>query len=185
MFDSKFRKGVVAMGAAAGLTLAGIGYAAAQTDTPETTTPPAQDQAPADRPPMMKRHMGGGPGGRGMKMGGIHGEFTTRNAAGDGWQKIATQLGEVTAVDSNSIKVKSEDDYEKTYNVGDNTLVNAGNNGIDDVKVGDKVHVTAQVVDGKYNAVDVHDVTQIKGSMERWRPGPPEDRAAAEEPADL
>jgi hypothetical protein len=180
MFDSRFRKGVVAVGAAAGLTLAGIGYAAAQSDTPNTTTPPAaQDRQRPERGPMMKRHLGG----PGMKMGGIHGEFTTRNAAGDGWQKIATQLGDVTAVDRDSIKVKSEDGYEKSYNVNDNTLVNAGNNGIDDVKVGDKVHVTAQIVDGKYNAVDVHDVTQIKDSMDRWRPGRPE--ADSAEPADL
>jgi hypothetical protein len=172
----RLRAWLVASGVAAGATLAGIGVAAAQTDG-STTTPPAATTAPAPGPggPGFKAH--GGPG-----MGGIHGEFVTPKQGG-GYQTLATQLGDVTAVSASSITVKSEDGYSKAYAVNDNTMVNAGNDGIADVKTGDKVHVTAVVEDGKYRAVEVMDVTQGQKLGEQWRPAPPARPAAAATPA--
>lgn len=75
--------------------------------------------------------MGGGPGGGGrMVMGGPmagmqdmqHGEF---------------QTGEVTAISDDSITVKSEDDYEETYVINDDTEV------ADGIEKGDEVTVIA------------------------------------------
>lgn len=173
------RSGVVAAGAALGMTLAGLGIAAAQTDDTTTGVAPAQTPAAPDAgapaPPPDKPFFGGhhGPKGPGMGLhGGIHGEFTTR-APGGGYQTIATQHGEVTAVSASSLTVKSEDGFSRTYAVDDNTLVNAGNEGIADVKVGDTVHVMAIVTDGKASAVDVHDGTRIRESRDRWMPRPP------------
>jgi hypothetical protein len=115
---------------------------------------------------------------KGGPMGGIHGEFVTAKQGG-GYQTIATQSGEVTAVSPSSVTVKSEDGYSKAYSVDDNTMVNAGNNGIADVKTGDKVHVTATVADGKYHAVEVMDQTQGQAIGDKWRPARPAPPAAA------
>ena len=163
------RSGLVAAGAAVGLALAGLGVAVAQTDA-STTTRSAQLEAPGPRQ--------GGPGHRGLGhpgfgMGGIHGEFTTR-APGGGYQTIASQRGEVTEVSSSSLTVKSEDGFSRTYGVDDNTLVNAGNSGIGDVKQGDQVRVMAVVRDGKASAVDVNDGTQVGQLRSRWIPPRPE-----------
>jgi hypothetical protein len=173
---------LVAAGAAVGMVLASIGISAAQTsgsDTGEVTAAeqPAPDGDEARGPgPGMRRHRGpGGPGG-GLGKGAIHGEFTVKNGD-DGYRTLATQRGEVAAVSSSSITVKSEDGFSRSYTVNDDTLVNAGNDGIDDVKVGDTVHVTAVVEDGKARAVDIHDRTQVKALREKWMPERP-DRAA-------
>ena len=166
---SRRRSALVATGAAVGLTLAGLGVPAAQTDSPGTTARP-----PAPAPPMPD---GPGPGGRGhgFAKGGIHGEFTTR-APGGGYQVIATQMGEVTEVSGSSVTVRSEDGFSRGYGVDDNTMVNAGNQGIGDVKRGDQVRVTAVVRDGKASAVDLHDVTQARQLRDRWLPPRPDRR---------
>jgi hypothetical protein len=171
METNSFRKGLVAAGAALGLTLAGLGVSWAQTDdsTPPTTEVPAEP--PAVKPDGgARRHHG--PGARGVKGMGIHGEHTVR-AQGGGYQTIATQQGEVTEVNATSLKVKSEDGYERTYVVDDDTMVNAGNDGIADVKVRDQVHVMAVVADGKANAKNVMDTTQAKALREKWAPARP------------
>ena len=175
--------GVVAGGAAVGMMLAGLGIAAAQTDGTTTTAPPIEgapvpapekDAGAGERP--FARGMFGKPGGRSSAKagigtgGGIHGEHT-RPARDGGYQTIATQDGEVTAVSGSSITVKSEDGFTRTYAVDDNTLVEAGDDGIADVRTGDQVHVTALVVDGKANAVEVQDVTRVRELRDRWAPG--------------
>lgn len=166
---SRRRATLVAAGAAVGLTLAGLGVAAAQTDEQA----PTAAKPPAAQAPPMGHHGPGGPGGHKAMMGALHGEFTTK-APGGGYQTLATQVGEVTAVSAGSITVKSEDGYSRTYSVDDGTLVNAGNNGIADVKDGDNVHVTAVVADGKARAVDIDDGTQVRELRGRWAPPRPE-----------
>lgn len=168
----RLRRWLVAAGAALGLILAGLGVAVAQTDG-TNPGPGANAQAPngpgpdAGAPGPGPKHGRGGKG-RGM---GIHGEFVTR-APGGGYQTLATQMGEVTDVSESSIAVRSEDGFTRTYGVDDNTLVNAGNQGIADVKKGDQVHVIAVVRDGKASAVDVRDATQIGQARGRWNPRP-------------
>ncbi len=166
----RLRSGLVAAGAAFGMTLAGFGLAAAQTETPTTEAPttetpqaeaPQADQNRQGR--IHRRHHG--------KLMGIHGEFTTR-APGGGYQTMATQVGEVTEVSPSSIAVRSEDGYSRTYAVNDNPLVNAGNDGIADVRQGDQVRMTALVADGNARAVDIRDVSQAKALRDQWVPPP-------------
>ena len=161
----RLRAGLVAGGAAVGLILAGLGIAAAQTQPPPPGPNPA---APGPAPPLG----GSGRHGKGMGMG-IHGEFVTR-APGGGFQTVASQVGEVTDVSASSIAVRSEDGFSRTYGVDDNTLVNAGNQGIADVKKGDQVRIMAVVRDGKAQAVKINDATQVDQLRGRWMPPRPD-----------
>jgi hypothetical protein len=150
---------LVASGLIVGVVVTGLNIAGAQTPTPNTPSLPKVEKHEF-------KHHGGGFG-----MGGIHGEFTTR-APGGGYQTLASQIGEVTSVSASSVTVKSEDGYSRTYVVDDNTLVNAGNNGIADVKKGDTVRITALVSGGKARAVDLMDITKTGALRGRWLPPP-------------
>ncbi|MDQ1712803.1 MAG: hypothetical protein QOE45_2253, partial [Frankiaceae bacterium] len=94
-------------------------------------------------------------------------------------QTMAFQSGEATAVSATSVTVKSEDGFSRTYVVDDNTLVNAGNDGIADVKTGDKVNVVAIVNGSTANAVHVVDATSVGKLRQQWRPGRPKASAGA------
>jgi hypothetical protein len=168
----------------------GIGVAAAQTDdgsttttTPTTAAPGAAPGAPApgakaaDGPRM---HLGGGrKGGHGGGMGGgmgagIHGQFTVPDGSG-GYRTFATQVGEVLKVSPTSIELKSEDGFTKTYAVDDDTMVNAGRDGIADVKVGDKVGLQALVSGDTAKAVHIRDITNAKAIRDKYAPQRPAD----------
>jgi hypothetical protein len=155
---------LVAAGLVGGIVVAGYATANAQTSptpSPGTTTP--QD-APRGGP-------GGHHGGPGGGMG-IHGEFVTKAADG-GYQTMASQVGEVTAVSATSLTVKSEDGYSRTYVVNDDTLVNAGNEGTADVAKGDTVRVVAIVRNGTASALHVDDGTQVGRLRDKYAPAPP------------
>jgi hypothetical protein len=186
--------GLVAAGLVGGVVLAGFASANAQTDP--TPAPSQSRTAPGDKPPGDnapgapgdKGAKGHGPrdgrgrpghGGPGM---GIHGEFVAP-APGGGYQTIATQRGEVTAVSPTSLTVRSEDGFSRTYVVDDGTMVNAGNEGIADVKTGDQVHVVAVVTGGTAKAVDVRDGTQAGKLREGWAPRSGRPGAPGEGPA--
>jgi hypothetical protein len=158
-----YAAGLVGAGLLSGVVIAGLNVANAQAPTP--TPSPAQP-----------RHQLGHGGPRGFgphKLGGmegaLHGEFTTK-APGGGYQVMAMQVGDVTAVSATSVTVKSEDGYSRTYAVNDDTLVNAGNDGIADVKNGDDVRVLAVVKDGSASAVHVADLTNVKKLRGNWLP---------------
>ena len=116
----------------------------------------------------MGRGMGGGPIGMG---GGIRGEFVVPDGDG-GYRSMLTQTGEVTAVSSTSITVRSEDGYSHTYLVEESTVVNTGRDGIGDVAVGDQVHLVAAREGGADKAVHVADLTTMRESARRWGYGP-------------
>ena len=162
--------GLVLVGIVAGAAVTGLGVASAQTSAPSPR--PSQSASPpgeAPREPRLHRHhFGRGMGFRGHV---LHGEFTTEAPAG-GYQRLATQVGEVTAVSASSVTVLSADNYSRTYVVDDNTLVNAGDDGIGDVKNGDDVRVVALVTDGTARAVQLSDITRIGNLRERWLPRP-------------
>lgn len=184
---SRGMKVSIAVGVATGLAVGATALAGAVTapDPTAATDPPAAINAQT-QPPDPDRGPGPGPAGRrgpggtgmhkrghGMGMG-IHGEFVVP-APGGGYQTMVSQNGEVIDVSATSIKVKSEDGFEKTYVVNDDTIVHAGDNGIADVKAGDKVHVLAVVTGDTANAVQVHDGTATRERREKWspkRPGP-------------
>jgi hypothetical protein len=167
-----YATGLVGAGLVAGVVLAGLNVASAQSAQTPTPAPSTKAEAPKDRLRGFG-HNGRGRGGPGVGLGGaLHGEFTTKKAGG-GYQTMAMQLGDVTAVSASSLTVKSEDGFSRTYGVNDDTLVNAGNDGIADVKTGDKVHVLALVTGGSANAVRVQDVTSVGKLREQWRPNRP------------
>ena len=90
---------------------------------------------------------GGGPGGGRMVMGGPmtdmqHGEF---------------QTGDVTAISDDSITVKSEDGYEETYVINDDTQV------ADGIEQGDEVTVIATTESDKATASSVIEFGTMPG----------------------
>lgn len=161
----------------AGILLAGgIGVAVAQTGGSSTTTPsttvPGAPQGGPGRPEGPGRHMKGGPGMGGPR-GAIHGEFVTPDGNG-GYRSVAVQTGEVTAVSSDSITVKSADNFSKTYSVDENTVVNSGRDGIDNVKNGHQVSVDAVVTGGKAAARNIRDMTTLDQIRRHWNPNAPQ-----------
>jgi len=160
------------------LFVGGIGVAVAQTGGSSTTTPPTS--VPGERGP---KGPGGphGPGGRfkggpgfggpgfGGPRGAIHGEFVAPDGSG-GYRTVAMQVGDVTSVSSDSITVKSADNYSRTYSVDQNTVVNSGRDGIANVKSADKVAVNAVVDGGKAAARSIQDMTTLGQIRQHWNP---------------
>ena len=173
----RVRAGVVAVGLTVGMAVVGFGVARAQTaDPPESSTTTAVAAVPKgmDGGAAKLKLRGFGPGFGFGKFGGgaIHGEMTSPKPDG-GYQTLAFQTGEVTSVSKSSLALKSDDGFTRTYKLDEDTLVNAGRDGIDNVKNGDKVRVMAVVEDGDARAVHVFDNTKVEKSLERWRPGRP------------
>jgi hypothetical protein len=191
----RFRRVPVIAGAVvASFFLVGLGVAYAQSESSTTATtlpavvpPPAGQIAPAtpgqpapDGKPgwgFGRGHHGGPFGGKlfglggfgGMGRGGpLHGEFTIRKPDGNGFQTMAVQTGEVTAVSPSSITVKSEDGFSRTYSVDENTVVGSGRDGIATVKSGDTVRIAGVVEDGKAKAAAVLDSTSLGKIGEHW-----------------
>ena len=173
------RRLLAAGAVAGGLLLGAFGVAAAQTDpappTTATTRPAASAPAPGPDDPRragrgLKRR---GPGHRGMgKMGGVvRGETVTRN--GSGFRTIATQTGTVTEVSPSSVTVRSDDGFLRRYAVDENTMVNAGRDGIGDVRQGDTVRVRAVVNGDTAHAMHIDDTTNREKIRRHWAPAPP------------
>ncbi|MEV0790156.1 hypothetical protein [Kribbella sp. NPDC050459] len=148
-------------------TAGGVAWAASNADpTPSPSASPSSPSTPGQQKP-------GGPGKGGFGHGefglggALHGEFVVPKDGG-GYQTVATQRGEVTAVSKESITVKSEDGYSRTYTLTEDTLVNAARDGIDDVKTGNTVRVTAVVTDGKATASSVNDGTVRDAAGQKW-----------------
>ena len=115
------------------------------------------------------RFKGGPEPGFGGPRGAIHGEFVAPDGSG-GFRTVAMQMGDVTSVSSDSITVKSADNYSRTYSVDQNTVVNSGRDGIANVKNGDKVAVNAVVTSGKAAARSIQDMTTLGQIRQHWNP---------------
>jgi hypothetical protein len=156
--------------AAVVVTTAAGGVAWASTNADPTPSPTASSSAPNQTDPP-KPGQGPGGGGRhgelGMMGGALHGEFTVEKEGG-GYQTVATQNGDVTAVSKDAITVKSADGYSKEYVVTADTLVNATRDGIGSIKTGNKVTVSAVVADGKATATSISDGTQRDATQKKW-----------------
>ncbi|WP_405058575.1 hypothetical protein OG474_38415 [Kribbella sp. NBC_01505] len=149
-------------------TAGGVAWAATNADpTPAPSASPSKPADPARPPAGPDRGPGGGPGKVLGQGGALHGEFVVKKDGG-GYQTVATQRGEVTAVSKDSITVKSEDGYSRTYTLTADTLVNAARDGIGDVKTGNTVNVSAVVADGKATATSLSDGTVRKAAGEKW-----------------
>jgi hypothetical protein len=66
--------------------------------------------------------------------------------------------------------VKSADGFTRTYAVDENTLVNAGRDGIGDVKEGDTVGVMAAVNGDAASAMRISDGTRTDAIRQHWAP---------------
>ncbi|HVW35353.1 MAG TPA: hypothetical protein VHL53_22665 [Acidimicrobiia bacterium] len=156
---------------------AGITPAQATTTPPNAATPASPGPGNGPRLHFGGRHGGpfgdhlfgrfGGFGGFG-KFGALHGEFTMKKPDGSGYQTVASQTGEVTAVSPSSITVKSEDGFSRTYTVDENTLVGSGRDGIGTVKTGDSVHIAGIVEGATAKAAAIMDSTQLGKIGEHW-----------------
>ena len=146
-------------------TAGGVAWATSNADptpsaSPSSPSKPNQNQKP------------GGPGHGGFRgefgLGGaLHGEFVVPKDGG-GYQTVATQRGKVTAVSKDSLTVKSDDGYSRTYVLTADTMVNAARDGIDNVKTGNTVNVSAVVTDGKATATTVNDGTVRQAAAQKW-----------------
>ncbi|MFF0268108.1 hypothetical protein [Kribbella sp. NPDC004536] len=149
----------------------GAAWAASNADP----TPSASPSASSPSQPDQNQKPSGGPGRGGFGgfkgefgLGGaLHGEFVVPKDGG-GYQTIAVQRGEVTAVSKDSLTVKSADGYSRTYTLTADTMVNAARDGIGDVKTGNTVNVSAIVTDGKATATRVNDGTVRDAAGQKW-----------------
>jgi VCBS repeat-containing protein len=166
--DKRWRVVGTVAAVAATTTAGGVAWATTNADPTPSPSAAASPSAPNSADPGKP----GGPAGKGRHGafgigGALHGEFTVEKDGG-GYQTVATQNGEVTAVSKDSITVKSADGYSRTYTVTADTLVNATRDGISSIKNGNTVSVQATVADGKATAARVSDGTQRDAAREKW-----------------
>ncbi|MEV0290587.1 MULTISPECIES: hypothetical protein [unclassified Kribbella] len=172
LIDNRWRAaGTVAAVAAttvAGGVAGGVAWASTGDSTPAPSTSPSQQGQQQDR----------GPGPRGGLLGdALHGEFVTSKDGG-GYQTIATQKGEVTALTDTSITLKSADGYTRTYTINSDTKINRDGK-IADLKTGETVRLRAVVAGETATATQVTDNTDRPQGAPEGKPGKPESGSSA------
>jgi hypothetical protein len=160
---------------------AGVALAATSSSAPQAASrarPLAATPSPSPSRCQVKLHWHGAPRpGRGFEVpapgpafgfgalgfgavGPIHGQFVLPKPGG-GYQTIDTQRGNVTAVSTSSLTVKSSDGYTHTYQVTSSTRVDAKRAGIGSVKTGQTVFVLATVSGSAATATQVVDFAAL------------------------
>lgn len=165
VLENRWRVAGTAAAVAAMTVAGGVAWASGNADPTPTPSPSASPSTSPDKP--NEPGKSGAHRGQFGLGGALHGEFVVKKDDGS-YQTVATQRGEVTAVSKESITVKSEDGYSRTYTLTEDTLVNAARDGIDDVKTGNTVSVFAVVADGKATATSVNDGTVREAARDRW-----------------
>ncbi|MFD2354187.1 hypothetical protein ACFSTC_40270 [Nonomuraea ferruginea] len=174
----RFPRTLLLAATAALVVATGAGVATAAATPPSGTPAPRPPRPPSPRRPARPtglprrrtaRHWGG------PKIN-LHGEFVVREGEGE-YVTVATQRGEVTAVDQDSLTVKSEDGYSREYAVDADTRINRDAT-IDTVKTGQKVSVLAKVDGDTATAVAIRAKSEGegKGKDRRHMDGPHEHR---------
>jgi hypothetical protein len=102
----------------------------------------------------------------------IHASYTVQTGNGT-YKTIEVQTGTVTSVSTNSITVKSADNYVHTYAVDASTVVNSQRDGIGSVTKTDQVQVEATPVSGKDTSTNIVDITKVGASRNGFGFGPP------------
>ncbi|MEV5961060.1 hypothetical protein AB0L70_04815 [Kribbella sp. NPDC051952] len=162
--EKKWRLIGTAAAVAVTTTAGGVAWAANSADpTPSPSASPSTPNQPRPDGP------GKGPGLRGeFGLGGaLHGEFVVKKDDGT-YQTVASQRGSVIAVSKDSITVKSEDGYSRTYAVTAETLVNSARDGIGSIKTGSNVMVSAVVANNNATATSVSDSTARDAAGQKW-----------------
>ena len=190
--------GSLTAGALLATGVTGIAAAANGTPSPSATSPKGQSSTPQQGPDGNGRggHRGDGMGGpRGGMLGGpggqaLHGEIVVKKADGT-ISTVRLIDGTVTAVSSDSITVKSADDFTATYTVNSTTDIHvglrAGGPGHDgqgtsgsttsgtatkpaastiaDVKVGDVARVEGTLSGSTATATEIHAMTAAEAAQ--------------------
>ncbi len=161
--------------------LGGAGAALAATNSPSpaasssavVTNPSSSPGPPGAAAPTAPRfHRFGREPAFGVNLfGALHGQFVVRKSGG-GYQTIDVQNGQVTAVSTTSITLKSADGFTKSYIVASSTLVDAQRDGIDSVKVGNETSVQATVSGSTATAISIEDLTLLQQGRPAFGLGP-------------
>lgn len=163
---------VVALLGGGGAALASTGSGSPPASPSAVAASPAPSPAPSGLPgnggpgkPGFRRF---GPGGHGFGglFGALHGQLVVPKPGG-GYETVDVQNGQVTAISTTSITLKSADGYSKSYAVVSSTIVDAQRDGIGSVKVGNKVVLMATVSGSTATATSITDVTLLP----QGRPG--------------
>jgi len=168
---SASRRPYIIAGVAVAALLGGAGAAVAATNSPAPTAsssamitnPTPSPGLPGAAGPAAPRfrHFRPGLGFGGDLFGALHGQFVIAKSGG-GYQTIDVQNGQVTAVSSTSITLKSADGFTRSYAVASSTLVDAQRDGIGSVKVGNQASVQATVSGSAATAVSIEDLTLLQ-----------------------
>ena len=165
------RRPYVLTGVAVAALLGGAGAALAATNSPgPLASPSAAAATPAPlpmpsgqqpgRPGPGYRRFGGGFGFGGL-FGALHGQLVVAKPGG-GYQTVDVQTGQVTAVSTTSITLKSADGFTKSYVVTSSTLVDAQRDGIGSVRAGHQATVLATVSGSTATAASINDLTLLR-----------------------
>jgi hypothetical protein len=184
------RRPYVLAGVAVAALLGGAGAALAATNsggTPATQSAVVSTPIPSPSPGQFGpggqryRHFGAKFGIGGGLFGVLHGQFVVAKPGG-GDQTVDVQNGQVTAVSSTSITLKSSDGFTMSYAVASSTLVDAQRDGIGSVKVGNQASVVATVSGSAATATSIMDRTLVQqaGPGPGFPPGP--DSASGAQP---
>jgi hypothetical protein len=173
------RRPYVLAGVAVVALLGGAGAAVAATNSPSSTpsptaavATPAPSPQPSGPPGPGFRHYGARFGGLGFGLfGALHGQLVVAKPGG-GYQTVDVQSGQVTAVSSTSITLKSADGFTKSYTVASSTLVDAQRDGIGSVKVGNQAAVVATISGSTVTAASINDLTLMQQGHAGFGYGP-------------
>jgi len=176
------RRPYIIAGVAVAALLGGAGAALAATHSSAPaaaasaviTNPTPSPSLPGSAGPAIPRfrHLGPLFGLGGKLFGALHGEFVIGKAGG-GYQTVDVQNGQVTAVSTTSITLKSADGFTKSYAVTSSTLVDAQRDGIGSVKVGNQASVQATVSGSTATAVSIADLTLLQQERPDFGMAPP------------
>jgi hypothetical protein len=166
------RRPYILTGVAVAALLGGAGAALAATNSPTPASSPsaaaatpAPTPAPSGPPGAARpgnHRFGGGFGfGFGGLFGALHGQLVVTKPGG-GYQTVDVQTGQVTAVSTTSITLKSADGFTRSYVITSSTLVDAQRDGIGSVKVGNQATTVATVSGSTATATSINDLTLLQ-----------------------
>jgi hypothetical protein len=163
---ARTRRPYILVAVAVAALLGGAGAALVVTDS--GTPLPAHNASAAGPAPSSSPVLPGtvGPGsrssapGHAVAPGVLHGQYVVRRPGG-GYQTVDVQNGQVTAVSSTSITLRSADGFTYGYVISRSTAVAAGHGGIASVRVGDQASVQATVTGSSAVATSITDLTVV------------------------